>query len=200
MLSMSCGSPTVKTTACLVAASARWCRRWHRADTAIRTASEKCAGSTMTRSESLHRRRTRLTRSHQVPVEEPLQPPVEVELRARRAGSRAPRWGRSRTRTSCRAAQLARRAARTASGSRARRARRGRSGAAPGRSRAGGTASRRGTPRAPATAWPIIRSRSWTPPRSPCAHEVTMSQSPYLAHRAAEAVLGVVGRPRSSAM
>src|SRR3954453_2650126 len=77
MLSMPWGSPTEKTD---FLSLPPLLSSWLWADTAIRTARRSAQG-TMTRA-SRFMAADSLTASHQIPVEEPLQPPVEVELRA----------------------------------------------------------------------------------------------------------------------
>src|SRR6185295_2492150 len=75
MLSMPCGSPTSKMTGFFPLPPESWL--W--ADTAIETARRSAQG-TMTRA-SRFMGRDSLMRSHEIPVKEPLQAPVEVELR-----------------------------------------------------------------------------------------------------------------------
>src|SRR4051812_10529024 len=78
MLSMPWGSPTLKTT--FLPLSPPLVSSWLSADTAIRTARRSAQG-TMTRA-SRFMTADSLTASHEIPVKEPLEPPVEVELRA----------------------------------------------------------------------------------------------------------------------
>src|SRR6185436_19486779 len=71
MLSMPCGSPTVKTT--FFPPLPPLLSSWLWADTAIRTARRSAQG-TMTRA-SRFMTADSLTRSHEIPVKKPLQPP-----------------------------------------------------------------------------------------------------------------------------
>src|SRR5512132_2773920 len=76
MLSMPCGSPTVKTT--FFPPSPPLLSSWPWADTA-RTTARRSAQGIMTRASRFMARNSH-TRSHEIPVQKPLQPPVEVEL------------------------------------------------------------------------------------------------------------------------
>ena len=104
------------------------------------------------------RRAERDRRLEQVPVEEALEPPVEVDLRPGAQESvRLGRVGHVLERLA-EAPQLRRRAPRTASGGRARRARRARSAAARRAGRADGPASRADRRRGCADGWPSMFS------------------------------------------